>query len=382
MRILILGDGMCGNATALSLQAAGHEVSLVGRGKPVSRSGIGEHLAPQALSSLHALGLERLLADPAHLRSPGIIGSWMGFEFSTAYAFSLGGDGFNLDRRVFDGQLRRAADDRGIRRLRGPLGEICRTSRGWRVHLPSAPDGTAEVDLLVDASGRSAALGRRLGARRSFLDDLIAVSGRFVGPEEGDARLIVESGTDGWWYCVRQTGARYVAVFLTGATDLAAAGSARKSSWRARLSTTKFGRALGDPLDPIIETWDARSMVLWPQAGPGWIAVGDAAMAFDALSAAGMTKALADATALARHLSTTDLEQDGFARLVEERRARWRNYIIGLQQTYASPSRENHPWWVGRRQWARRLGAADVQGVIDPGGEESEPEDSSAAPHR
>lgn len=255
---------MCGNATALSLQAAGHEVSLVGRGKPVSRSGIGEHLAPQALSSLHALGLERLLADPAHLRSPGIIGSW----------------------------------------------------------------------------------------------------------------------TDGWWYCVRQTGARYVAVFLTGATDLAAAGSARKSSWRARLSTTKFGRALGDPLDPIIETWDARSMVLWPQAGPGWIAVGDAAMAFDALSAAGMTKALADATALARHLSTTDLEQDGFARLVEERRARWRNYIIGLQQTYASPSRENHPWWVGRRQWARRLGAADVQGVIDPGGEESEPEDSSAAPHR
>jgi flavin-dependent dehydrogenase len=383
-RVLIVGNGVSGNALAVALLRRGHPVCLVGAGRD-PRGSIGEHLPPEALPLLQSLGLQGLVDDGAHLRSPGLVSCWLGPPSARDYSFSLGGDGHNLDRAIFDARLRAAADSAGVRRLRGiSPAAIRRGANGWVVSPSPATEGDrVEVDLIVDATGRPAALARRLGAKRCFLDNLLALAGRYRGEDEGDARLLVESAAEGWWYALRQTSGRRVAVYMTGADRCPAGLPAREALWRREHTTAKLVGTLGPPHDLATATWDARTMVLLPQGGPGWIAVGDAAMAFDPLSAAGITKALADARALAALASDPRLTvQDVLDRLQAERRQRWRRYVAELQASYAGRAPDAGGWWRERSRWALGLDPVEPPGFILPEGAGIAHADRKDARHR
>ncbi|UVC19421.1 NAD(P)/FAD-dependent oxidoreductase [Mesorhizobium onobrychidis] len=366
-RVLILGSGVAGNALAGSLRRRGHDVYLIGPMRTDARGSIGEHLAPEALPLLQALGVEDLLQDRTHLRSPGVVSLWQGRMATKDYSFSLGGDGYNLDRTVFDTHLRLFADQVGVRLLDGvSLTAIRRAASSWIVELGSKRSSMRiEADLLVDASGRSATLARHLGARRRFLDNLIAVAGRYRGEDRGNARLIVESAGEGWWYAARQTQHRRIAVYITEPDGVA--GSDRTALWYSKHSETELVRTLGPPEDATVAAWDARSMVLLPQGGAGWISIGDAAMAFDPLSAAGITKALADACAVASLVSDRGpIESEGLGRLLVDRGRRWRAYIAGLQASYGGLASDQGQWWAKRRRWATELDSVEPAGFSGP----------------
>ncbi|MER8389483.1 tryptophan 7-halogenase [Mesorhizobium sp. M0894] len=283
------------------------------------------------------------------------------------YSFSLGGDGYNLDRAVFDAHLRVFADQVGVTLLdRVSLRAIRRAANSWVVELGSKLSTIRiEADLLVDASGRSATLARRLGARRRFLDNLIAVAGRYRGEDRGDARLIVESAGEGWWYAARQTQHRRIAVYITEPADVA--GSDQTALWQSKHSETELVKTLGPPQEAMVAAWDARSMVLLPQGGAGWISIGDAAMAFDPLSAAGITKALADACAVAALVSDRGaIESEGVGRLFVDRGRRWRGYIAGLQASYGGLASDQGQCWAKRRRWATELDSVEPAGFSGP----------------
>jgi len=381
-RILILGNGVSGHALAISLRRRGHDVYLIGtvRGP---RGAIGEHLAPEALPLLQALGVENLVQDRAHLRSPGVVSLWQGRLATKDYSFSLGGDGYNLDRTVFDYQFRVIADQVGVRRFDGvSLMAISRAASSWIVEIGSKRSSVRiEVDLLVDASGRSATLARRLGARRRFLDNAIAVAGRYRGEDRGDARLVVESCGQGWWYAARQTQQRRIAVYITDLDSIA--GSDRTALWHSKHSVTELVKTLGAPQDAAVAVWDARSMVLLPQGGADWISVGDAAMAFDPLSASGITKALADACAVATLVSDCgQIDSENLGRLVADRSRRWRAYVTGLQASYGEIAPNQGQWWFERRRWAAALEAVEPPGFSGPVGAGNALADTSGAGHR
>ncbi len=366
-RILIVGNGISGNALAVSLRRRGHHVYLIGTMKAGPRGSIGEHLAPEALPLLQALRVENLVQDRAHLRSPGVVSLWQGRMGSKDYLCSLGGDGYNLDRTVFDSNLRVSADQVGVRRLDGvSLTAVRRAASSWVVEIGSKRSSIRiEVDLLIDASGRSATLARHLGARRRFLDNLIAVAGRYRGDDRGEARLIVESAGEGWWYAARQTRQRRIAVYISEADS--AVGLNRTALWHSEHSATDFVKTLGPPLDAEIATWDARSMILVPQGGADWISIGDAAMAFDPLSAAGITKALADACAVDAIVPDRGpIESESLDRLLVDRGRRWRAYIAGLQASYGGLAPDQGQWWVERRRWATALDAVEPPGLSGP----------------
>lgn len=366
-KILILGNGVSGNALAVALRRNGHDVYLIGATKADPRGSIGEHLAPEALPLLQALGMESLVQDRAHLRSPGVISLWQGRRATKDYSFSLGGDGYNLDRTIFDSHLRTLADKIGVRRLTDvSLRAIRRAATCWIIDLGSKLSNFwIEADLLVDASGRSATLARQLGARRCFLDNLIAVSGRYCGEDRGDARLMVESTDEGWWYAARQSQNRRIAVYIAEANNIV--GSDRSVLWHKKHSATELVKTLGAPQDTAVAAWDARSMVLLPQGGDGWISIGDAAMAFDPLSAAGIMKALFDARAIAALVSERQsFESESFDKLFADRSRRWCTYIAGLQASYGALTLDQGRSWTERSRWAAGLDASVPAGFSRP----------------
>lgn len=68
----------------------------------------------------------------------------------------------------------------------------------------------------MDASGRPAALARRLGADRRKHDRLVAVFASVrASAVDADARTLVEAVPEGWWYTARVPGGRRVVAFLT-----------------------------------------------------------------------------------------------------------------------------------------------------------------------
>jgi flavin-dependent dehydrogenase len=356
-RILIVGDGVSGKTLTLALARRGCLVTLLAAPAKRERGSIGEHLPPEALPMLQALGLTELCQDPLHLRSPGLVSQWLGSPSVKDYAMGIGGDGYNLDRAAFDAGLQAASDVVGVTRIEGMLADCISGDTGsWEITVTSqSRELRLEADLIIDATGRSAALARRLGARRQFLDQTLALAGRFAGADQGDCRLLVESVSQGWWYALRQSQDRRVAVYLTDARYCRGVASARTSLWRRAYAETRLIPSLGTADVDEVTVWDARSMVLLPQAGSGWLALGDAAMAFDPISAAGITKALVDAREACEAICNNDEEARlDWSGLMASRARRWRGYVSGLASSYcASPLHAE--FWERRARWAAAL---------------------------
>jgi flavin-dependent dehydrogenase len=122
------------------------------------------------------------------------------------------------------------------------------------------------ASIVVDATGRSARIARAHGARRVRGDRLAAA----VWTSQADAGTAtsVASVPDGWWYASPLPQGGRIEAFLTDADLL-------PRTWERRPQVT-----------------DASTTWLDRISGPGWVATGDAAAAFDPLSSQGIVTAL------------------------------------------------------------------------------------------
>ena len=155
-----------------------------------------------------------------------------------------------------------------------------------------------EARWLIDASGRAASFARAFGAERIAHDRLFAFHLRLQGgaDTDRDGRTQVESVEDGWWYSVLLPSGERLIAFLCDADAnvrrrlLDGDGLCRHLAHAPRLHAlcrrhdwAPHGRAHGA---------DASSVELDRAAGERWLAVGDAALAFDPLSSKGISSAL------------------------------------------------------------------------------------------
>ena len=192
---------------------------------------------------------------------------------------------------------------------------------------------------IVDATGRGAAVARRLGARRVHLDGLVAVGG--VGPGPGDDGLTaVAAVADGWWYRAALGGGRSVRLYMMDRDRVAAVRD--PAGWAAALSQAPLvGTA---PAPASLRVLPAATGLLDPITGPGWIAAGDAACTVDPLSSAGITKALASGQGAAAAILAGDP-----ARHAAAERARFEHLVAGAREMYARERRFASPFWASRR---------------------------------
>ncbi|MFL6203100.1 MAG: NAD(P)/FAD-dependent oxidoreductase [Thermoanaerobaculia bacterium] len=354
----VIGGGPAGAAAALALARAGRSVLLVDATPAGQEFKVGEGLPPAALPLLRDLGaLEPFLAA-GHLPSFGNERAW-GRDAAEIHDFirDPNGNGWHLDRVRFDAMLRRLAQEAGAELRTGTrLRRFARAGGTWRLTLE--PAERAQARWLIDATGRAACVARRLGATTNHDDRQVAFTALFEpgpgAPPHYDTLTLVESVPDGWWYTALLPGRRRVAAFLTDA-DLETARTASKPSGfdellartrhvQPRLAAGGFARITAPRGGP------ASSSRLSPGHGEGWVAVGDAALAFDPLSSQGILTALYGglraAGAIHAELAGMPGRVAGFVEELDQVHAAYRH---NRQRIYAEERR-----WEDRELWRRR----------------------------
>lgn len=342
---LIVGGGLAGWAGGHALARAGFRVAILERARPASPP-VGEHLPPQGVQALSRLGLGDLLQDPAHRPSPGLTMVWGTAAIaSRSYLGQPGGRAFHLDRGRLQTALRQRALAAGLMPLQGTMAGLAGGPGAWRV---AGPGIAVTARLLIDATGRPALIGRRLGAQVQRDDSLTGLAASLPFAGTGMA-LRLDAMAGGWWYAAPLAGQRMIAVALSDADLLPKGADARLSWWRAGAEDAELIRSMAPELTEvslrILPAWSQR---LVPSAGPGWLALGDAAMAFDPLASAGMTKALNDAADLAAVMRG----EIAPATLDAGRQRRYADYLAQLARAYAGEQR-----FAAAPFWRRRLGA-------------------------
>lgn len=270
------------------------------------------------------------------------------------------GHGWRLDRARFERRLRATALARGATLLAParPVG-LTREDGGWRVRLTA--EGAPRVlraSLVIDASGRGSRLMSAHGAQRKVHDRLVCAWLR-TQTDLPEGITQIEAAADGWWYATSLPRGEALVAFHTDA-DLPAARLARD-----RVALLNTARAL-PMLGPLLTAtaWEvaasgycaAHGASLRPPAAHDWVAVGDAALAFDPLSSQGLFNALytglAGAETADRLLSGDD---EAAADYVEELGRVGRAYTRHLDAWYGLERRWSDALFWRRRQ-APRMG--------------------------
>jgi flavin-dependent dehydrogenase len=159
--------------------------------------------------------------------------------------------------------------------------------------------------FLVDATGIAAGAARRLGVARNQIDCIVVICAVFDLEEPGavPSQALLEACEYGWGYAAKIPKKRMIAALAvepfqhrrfgeTGAWLPALRATRHVARW---LELGKATLANG----PTLETALAPSAILSRVVGEGWLAVGDAASAYDPVSAQGIVKALCDGEAAA-----------------------------------------------------------------------------------
>lgn len=370
--ILILGGGPAGSAAALTLRRWLPEIPvlLVDRGgTPANEVGapadgapaggatggplggvrpaprVGESLSPGVLPLLQHLGLGEAFLQQNPLPAGGTASAWgSDVPQHRPYLFTGMGQGWQIDRAQFDAWLLREAVAAGARLLRAevtqvertvapqPHGQVASQASGFVLRLDQAPSVHAQV--LIDASGRSARLARALGAKVVARDPLVARAQWYTIPGDAGAAsdgALIASVPNGWWYCARLPNGHGVQMLMADASSFhdttrnTSHDTSHDASFDPALDAAQRPDALW-PCQPSdcaavsaytaswhatgpAQTRAAGSRRTDPVVGPGWVAAGDAAAAFDPLASLGIGFALRSGMEAAR-VAAAALEGD------------------------------------------------------------------------
>jgi flavin-dependent dehydrogenase len=349
---LVLGAGPAGLAFALAAAQAGMRVALVGRPASSQAVKVGEVLPGSVKLPLHALGagsaFERAAALPGH----GTASMWSGTDvLELGSLLAPYGTAWHVDRTAFEEALRETAIARGVTVLLWGRASPRRAGRGWTL---MGPHGAAPLtaDLLVLATGRSPCpLG--FGARGRD-DKLIGVLAYLDCVHCTDPRFHLEACARGWWYSAPLPNGRLVVAYLTDSDLLPAGCEALRQAWAQELSKTRLVSIRTGTLAPrSLVVRRAGGSLRETLSGDGWVAIGDAAAAYDPLCGQGVTSALSKGFAAARLLAGRADREGGLAAYAEAERDTFSDYLVARRSFYASAGRGAHSEF-----WRSRCGTA------------------------
>jgi flavin-dependent dehydrogenase len=274
--IAVVGAGPAGATMARLLAYQGRQALLIDSSQHTKDRL--EILSPAAMSVVSGLQLEEALRDPVIARPcVGIRRRWgSGGEALDDFIRRPGSKGFVIDRARFDARLRTLAHAAGAAAIEGRVLSLRQEHDSFELQIRREGATTRlSASLVVDATGRAAAVACRLGAERIVTERLVAecqLLDRSGLPSQEAVWLEIEGHSASWTYA-------------TFGPD------GRREGWTVyRDHHRRF--AQGNLLN-------ASAACLTHAAGQGWIAIGDAAAAFDPIASQGLVNALSSAAVAA-----------------------------------------------------------------------------------
>ena len=318
--VIVIGGGPAGSAAATMLARKGWQVTLLER-EQFPRDHVGESLLPASISVLEELGALNAVEDAGFLKKYGATmvwgtgdtpWSWYFKEASQRYPHS-----YQVWRPQFDQILLDNAKAQGVTVLEGHqvTNVIFDGDEAVGVEFTSSQGGSGEAQcrFVVDASGQSTLLARRLDSKQwdPFFQNL-AVYAYFTGakplPDPDQNNIFIESYRYGWlWSIPLHTGRTSVGAVVdsvigqegiqqNGAKAFLEGQLAHSNQTRAMLEDSQM-----DSEPTVVRDWSYTAEKLY---GPGYIMAGDAACFVDPLFSSGVHLALMSGVLASAYVTT------------------------------------------------------------------------------
>jgi flavin-dependent dehydrogenase len=183
--VVVIGGGPSGSTAASSLSAKGYDVVLLEK-QAHPRYAVGEALIPQFWRYADAIGASPAIASEGFIQKTGGTVAWNGVIRQMSFgAFGYTKPALHVERDRFDQLLLEHARTSGARvHERVTVLSADMTSEGSAVgyRTDEGEQGLIRCRFVIDATGQTALLGRRMGVR--VLDDafrFMAIWGYFEG---------------------------------------------------------------------------------------------------------------------------------------------------------------------------------------------------------
>ena len=373
--VAVVGAGPAGAAAAIALARRNCKVVLVDNASEPRGWRAGETLLGDADGFLTALGVADWLEGSKQLESAAIASSWGSPDVAVTYAITNPhGGGWHIDRAAFERMLVDAAEAAGVQVWRATRATALeRAGRSFELAGESREvHRRARAAFVVDASGTTRWAARRLGAVSTESPQRqIGLAARLVPSptaEPWPPALLLEACETGWWYSVPVPDGHVIAVFVTDA-DLLPRPLKAEAAWRAALADSEHTRKRLDGYSPVAFRMDVcGTSRLSAPVGPGWAAIGDAAMVFDPMSSRGISKALAAGLEVAQALGEPPIGPDlVLAAYAQNCERQFAGYCRTLGSFYASETRwPESPFWQRRHRWTDSLTISSSQTPTAP----------------
>ena len=358
--VLIVGGGPAGASTAISLCTYSKlKVTLV-EISAFDTVRVGEQVSPSIFDLLAHLRISKAdFESGSYVRGYSSLAAWGNSRINARDTiFSTQEDNYQLDREKFDLMLLEKAAQVGVTVM--PRTRCTGFEQGndqhWQVSLrhQSKGDFSIGAKYLVDATGRQSSVCRQIGIQPRKHDQLVAV-GAFLHFDEAQVLqqdMLLETVEQGWWYCATLPNQMVTTTLFTDSDIVKEKKLQLADNWNQLLSQTlhvkkktKHGLAYGSP-------WvkNAFSQLTDITARPHFIAVGDAAAAFDPISSLGIGFALSSGCHAANALMQREQgEQNPIAHFQRDVEKIFHNYCNLKSQFYSKEKR-----WSAALFWQRR----------------------------
>jgi flavin-dependent dehydrogenase len=312
---VVIGGGPAGS-TAAALAAQGGLSTLLVDREAVPRAARGELvLVPEARGTLKRLGVAEALGAAGAVRSERVRFVRPTGRESASFCFADAAPGFteaapgedlaawHVLRDAFDRLLWDGAARRGAVCLRPAGAEVIfdgQAARGVRVHVGAGPPREIAARIVIDASGSAALVATQIGlARERAGTRRVAIWSHYRGARiepgaEGRAAIVfhTQSGKSWFWFVPLPEG--LASVGLVAGAEALREKTRPEAVFEEELCRCPavLERLMNAHLagDLQARRWEAAETA--QRAGPGWVAVGQAAGSMDDLLFAGVFLAM------------------------------------------------------------------------------------------
>lgn len=324
-QVIIIGKGLAGLALSFLLSKKQIPHVVLGRKEKGPLLALGETLPPSALPLLQSTGLLSVFEKTALRKTTGYHSCW-GSPITTDH-------NFYFNRPIQHGlKLNKASLLLALEEMQQL--HVDHFERSISTTIEDCPrvvlDGekTIESQLIVDATGRKRQLCKSLGIGQIEEDELMAFSchQKLVKLPRLPHGVFVEPFEKGWGIVSQLSDEQQVMTLFTHKGE--AASFSDFANWKDILENTVHLKEFLDDRPPH-KVIGAKANTSRPIqcAGANWLAIGDAAMAFDPLSSHGITSAVYTASQAAKAIES---------RLDDAASPAFMDYDVQLKKIYAA----------------------------------------------